>query len=298
MALLTFLGIENPLGVLGPKVRGVLNDESDLEPVKNVVKHTWDVSQYAVKTESNKYTSRAARLDPEIQKLMVEDTVDNRQYVLRLLENKSNPKLRLAMCSSLNSMLKYLANYALQHQGDKFETVIIHGHGAPGGISLGLGQITVGRYRPPGHEKHETRKEMREVFGLDQPTKGEKPEPRRIRELSLNNTDVWTKAFETIKGYVEVSDTGNFHLFLMGCKVGQRKKPQKPPLQKAAAQALSEIIECPVCISAPTLTITEGHLDDLLNRIETIREACAKGDNVSLEDDDKDPVPLVSECAW
>ena len=62
MASLTFLGIENPLGVLGPKVRGVLNDESDLEPIKNVTKHTWDVSQYAAKTENN--TSRAARLDP------------------------------------------------------------------------------------------------------------------------------------------------------------------------------------------------------------------------------------------
>jgi hypothetical protein len=84
----------------------------------------------------------------------------------------------------------------------------------------------------------------------------------------------------------------------MGCNVGQQKKPQKPPLQKAAAQALSDIIECPVCISAPTLTITEGHLDDLLNRIKTIREDCANGEEVFLEDDEKDPVQLESPCAW
>ena len=298
MAYLTFLGIENPLGVLGPKVRGVLNDESDLEAVKNVTKHTRDVSQYAVKTENNRYTSRAARLAPEIQKLMVEDTVDNRDYVLKLLKNKRHPDVRLAMCSSLNSMLKYLANYGVQHPKDKFDTVIIHGHGAPGGISLGLGQIGIGRYRPPGHALHKQRKKMRKVFGLDEPTKGEDPEPRRIRDLSLNNTDVWTKAFATIKDYVEQSDTGYFHLFLMGCRVGKEKKAHKPALQDAAVQALSNIINSAVCISAPTLTITEGHLDDLLNRIEAIRDACANGENVSLEDDDKDPVPLVSHCAW
>ena len=69
-------------------------------------------------------------------------------------------------------------------------------------------------------------------------------------------------------------------------------------MQGAAAQALSGIIELPVCISAPTKTITEDHLDDLLlDRIKTIRKACVEGRHVPLENGVDKPVPLESHVA-
>lgn len=101
---------------------------------------------------------------------MVEDTIDSREYVLKLLvkllEKKKHPNLRVAMCSSLRSMLKYLANYGVQHHADKFETVIIYGHGSEGSINMGLGKIGIGPPLPHEHEDHAERKAIREVFGL------------------------------------------------------------------------------------------------------------------------------------
>jgi hypothetical protein len=77
---------------------------------------------------------------------------------------------------------------------------------------------------PLGHEKHAGRKAVREAFGLDKPTQGDKPEPRRIRDLSTKNMDVCSGAFQWIKDYLEPSDTQHFHLFLMGCEVGEEEK--------------------------------------------------------------------------
>ena len=46
MGDLTFLGIENPLGVLGPKTnQGVLVDKTGLDPIKHVSKDTPDASR-------------------------------------------------------------------------------------------------------------------------------------------------------------------------------------------------------------------------------------------------------------
>jgi hypothetical protein len=295
MANLTFLGIENPLGVLGVNVRGVLLDAKQLDPLKDVTKGI-NASDYALRL-NNKLDFRANQLSrySEVQNDMVDDTVENRDYVLKLLSNRRHPDVRVAMCSSLNSTLKHLANYCVNHPGDKFDTVIIHGHGAPGGISLGLGQVSVGPPLSPGDPKYADRKEIREAFGLDRKSDGEKPVPWRIRELSMENTDIWTEAFQAIKAHVEVSDdTGYFHLFLVGCKVGKTKAPYSVTLQQAAAKVLGAIINEDVCISAPEETITDGHLDNLLDRIVAIRKKCAMGKQVSLNDEGKDPVLLTS----
>ena len=142
-------------------------------------------------------------------------------------------------------------------------------------------------------------------------TNGEEPAARRIRHLSKENVDIWTAAFANIKNRVTDSETGYFHLFLMGCEVGaEEKKEEKKEevknkgeryhkandttLQGATATVLSGILGQDVCISAPTKTIYNGHLDDLLTRIDEIRESCAKLENVILKDDGEDPVPLVS----
>jgi hypothetical protein len=113
MPHLIFLGIENPLGVLGQKIRGIVTEEQQLAPIASVTADVWDVKRYAATRDkrglTTKYTSRADSIDEKAQKILVNDTVDNRQYVLNLLKNKGNhPNVRLAMCGSLNSLLKYL----------------------------------------------------------------------------------------------------------------------------------------------------------------------------------------------
>jgi hypothetical protein len=180
--------------------------------------------------------------------------------------------------------------YGLLNPLDKFDTVIIYGHGSPGSISMGLGQVSIGppmNFRADGYE---ARKNVREAFGLDKPSQGEKQDPRRIRDLTTNNKGVWRNAFHQIQPYVETTETGVFHLFLMGCSVAGKKDSIDTTLLRKAAKGLSTILELQVCVSAPTDVITANHLDDLLNRIKTIRPACATGNDVYLKDK-PDPQP-------
>ncbi len=127
MPSLTFLGIENPLGVLGQKIKGVINNQDQLNPIKNVIDDAFGVSKY--RGHHQKYEFRVNCINQDFQKDLVKDTILNREYVLKLLKNKKYPYVRLAMCSSLNSLLKYLDNYCGLNQTDKFDTVIIYGHG-------------------------------------------------------------------------------------------------------------------------------------------------------------------------
>jgi hypothetical protein len=300
MPSLTFLGIENPLGVLGQKIKGVINNQDQLNPIKNVIDDAFGVSKY--RGLHQKYEFRVNCINQDVQKDLVKDTILNREYVLKLLKNKKYPYVRLAICSSLNSLLKYLDNYCGLNQADKFDTVIIYGHGAVGSLNMGLGPIGIKPYLPPGHDDHESRKKTRQVFGLDKDTfddKTKKPEVRRIRDLSVENISVWTDAFIKIQSHVEPNEkTGFFHLFLMGCAVGADKEAKKPEttLQWAAAKALSKVISQSVCISAPTLKINDDHLDDLLKNIDQIREACAVEKDIGLQGEAKEKVPLVSHA--
>ena len=222
--------------------------------------------------------------------------------MLKLLKNKKFPDVRLAMCSSLNSLLKYLDNYCGLNQADKFDTVIIYGHGAVGSLNMGLGPIAIKPYLAPEHNDHELRKKTRQMFGLDKDTfddKTKKPEVRRIRELSVENISVWTDAFTKIQSHVEINEkTGCFHLFLMGCAVGANKEEKRPEttLQWAAAKTLSKVINKSVCISAPTLKINDDHLDDLLKNIDQIRDACVLEKDISLQGEAKEKVPLISHA--
>lgn len=295
---LTFLAIENPLGVLGPKVRGVVTRKQDLDPLKHVSKTTQDASKYAL-SSNNKYAYRAANLPEGVARLMVDDTIGNRDYVLKLLSARRHPNLRVSMASSLNSLMKYMAAYGLANVADRFETLIVYGHGLPGSVNLGLGKIGIGQPKPYGHKRYEARKNIREVFGLDKRSQGEMPEPNRIRDLNTKNLDLWTGAFASIQPYVDLAPTGYFHLFLMGCSVGDEKVSKRgdiTTLQGAAASTLSAVLQQPVCISAPSRTIDDDHLDDLLNRMDAIRTACAAGEKVFLKGGDE-PVPLMSACA-
>jgi len=297
MPSLTFLGIENPLGVLGPKVRGVVANAAQLDPIAHVSKTTADAAKYAVHTPSNKYGNRAARLPADVNALMVDDTIENRDYVLKLLAARRYADLRLSMSSSLTSMLKYLDQYRIANPPDLFETLIVFGHGLPGTINMGLGKIGIGEPLTPSHEKYQKRKEMREAFGLDEPSQGAAPVPRRVRNLGLGNRDVWAGGFQGVAASFEIATTGYFHLFLIGCDVGEEPHDAETTLQKQAAVALASAIDLPVCVSAPAERVTDEHLDDLLARLPQIRTAAATGVSVTLRGASSTGVELLSKCA-
>ncbi|MET0542779.1 MAG: hypothetical protein ABWZ88_13605 [Variovorax sp.] len=299
---LTFLGIENPIGVLGPKVRGVVTTAEHLSPIANVKPHS-DASKYAT-TLNPKYNFRADNLavkNPDIGRLMVEDTIDNRNYVLKLLKARGNyPNVRLAMCSSLNSMLKYLHNCWNANQAQQFDTVIAYGHGLPGSINMGLGKIGIGQPRTHRHENYEPRKRIREAFGLDKKSDGDKPEARRIRDLGTKNIGIWTTAFTGVRpALIESERSDYFHLFLMGCSVGDNKVSKKTgdvtQLQNAAVTALSNALgNMNVCISAPNATIDDDHLDNLLDRLPDIHGDIANRGGVYLKGKATEEIELLS----
>lgn len=295
---LTFLGIENPLGVLGPKVKGVVVNAAQLKPIADVSKNTGNAANYASTSPTNKYVNRAANLPNEVNKMMVEDTIENRDYVLKLLAAARYPDLRLAMSSSLTSMLKYLDAYRTANAPHLFETVIMFGHGMPGAINMGLGKIGIGEPLPPHEANYQKRKDMRETFGLDNPSQGAPPTPRRVRNAGLGNQGVWVGAFQGVGASFEIAESGYFHLFLIGCSVGKNDSDVGTTLQKEAAVALATAIDLPVCISAPEKKVTEDHLDDLLARLPQIRKAAAAGENVILKGTSSKAVPLVSELGF
>jgi hypothetical protein len=313
MANLTFLGIENPLGVLGQKVKGVLVNAEDVIKKKKVVgrrgalvdqtderlkwlgnvnKEASDPSNYATGPERGKYQNRAKAVPKEFQQGMVDDTITNRDYLFTLLKNKTHRDLRIAMCSSLNSLLKYLAKYCGDFDdAGKFDTVIIFGHGSPGSINMGLSTFGIGPAVAVSHKKYAERSKQRLAFGLDTEKFGEDqmPLPNRIRDLSVANRDLWAGAFVAIRNHVVKNEESNhFHLFLMGCEVAEgdednyRTSRHNLTLLDPAAKKLKEILGLPVCVSAPTDTINDSHLDNLLDRIQEIRKDCAGGDEVSL----------------
>jgi hypothetical protein len=298
MADVTFLGVENPLGMLGLKIKGVVEKEDALDPLKHVKKETHDVSTYAVFTQDQKYTNRAKIIPKQIQQGLVDDTITNRDYVLQLLAKRGKyPDLRVAMSSSLTSLLKYLRKYCDANDEDLIETIIIFGHGAEGSINLGLGPYLILPYAPPADKDHQQIKRQRQVLGLDEDIINDatkKPEPRRIRDLSTENMNDWPGLFAAIANAKKFgnSNSGYFHLFLMGCDVGKQNKTST--LQRAAATALRKIIKLAVCVSAPTATITEDHLDYLLDNIDTIRNDCAMEKKVFLKPNGAPMVELVS----
>jgi hypothetical protein len=293
MPNLTFLGIENPLGVLGVKVKGTLANKESLNRL-NKIEETRTASQHAVVHATNRYENRAGSFPANIMDLMVVDTVGNRDYALELLKTRGeNPNLRLALCSSLNSMLKYLDNYRVANPPDLFDTVIVYGHGLPGSINMGMGKLGIDESKKPGEDLYEETKRKREDFGLQQKNPSHPPVVRRIRALNMVNTDIWTAAFAGIAASVAANEeTDYFHLFLMGCSVGQ-KTEEKMRLQKSALAPLKAALggQLEVCISAPIDPIDDNHLNYLLLQLRqgTIRQDCVNGGFVPLEE--TNPVP-------
>jgi hypothetical protein len=307
---LTLLAIENPLGVVGFKAhKGVLSTEKEaakeqMKKFKKMEKGD-DLGKFAKQHPTNRYANRAEAIKnfidgDEIALDIVKDTVNNRDYVNKLIiKAKSKfPSLRVALCSSLNSALKYLTAYTQSNPNIFFDTVIVFGHGLPGSMNLGLGYATM----PPRitnrlDENYQTHKKVRDVFGLDQ--RPNKP-GLKVRELGSYNVTDWTSLFSAHQDSFVVANTGHFHLFLMGCSVGLVDETNTNNVVKESAEALyTALDEVPVCIAAPTGPVDHRHLEDLMERLSGIRQNLIEGDLVSLEgslEKGKDTVGLRCVC--
>jgi hypothetical protein len=247
---LTFLALENPLGILGTKIKGVINTETDLAPLAKLIDKKSDASNFRVDNfkkigkpdkDIYKYKNRYTRLKtdddasksgPKILPTFVEDVLDNREIVLELLRTKVYPDVRLAMCSSLTSTMKYIQNYKTANPNDQFDTLILYGHGGPGSINMGTSKWEIGPAKEPHEKDYENRKRGRENFGLDDRDR----KPLRVRSLNSDTKVGFLAQFYQLFDngcFVQNENSGHFHIFLMGCEVGGEIKPSRRVWQKA-----------------------------------------------------------------
>lgn len=304
MADLTFLALENPLGLLGIKIKDVIQDEARLAPlaklkkdtlagdyvVRNFQKGGKDPSKYSKRYDlmvgddeetalRNSKLHKGEKLSPLILPTFVEDVLDNKELLLKLLRNKADyPDLRVAMCSSLKSTVKYIQTYRTANPTDQFDTLILYGHGSPGAINMGTSKYNIGEViTDTTHQKYEARKHYRAMFGLDETETDSTlpPQSLRVRSLNSNTEKYFTRKFEKRYDdvcFVENVKTNHFHIFLMGCEVGAKKQTFTQQLAESIAQ-----IGLTVCVSAPKQEIQPHHLEDLLRqlRLGDVRQKCA-----------------------
>jgi hypothetical protein len=312
MADLTFLALENPLGLLGTKIKDVIQDEARLAPLAKLKKdalpgdymvHDFqkpgkDPSKYLKRYDrmvgDDKDTARrnsalpkGTKPSPLILPTFVEDVFDNKELLLKLLRNKADyPDLRVAMCSSLKSTVKYIQTYITANPADQFDTLILYGHGSPGAINMGTSKWSIGEVITDNTDKkYETRKYYRGMFGLDKPETDPTlpPQSLRVRSLSSNTEEYFTRKFEKRYDracFVENFKTKHFHIFLMGCEVGAKKQTFTQELAESIAK-----IGLTVCVSAPKQEIQPHHLEDLLRqlRLGDVRQKCADREKCKLD---------------
>lgn len=279
MPILTYLMVENPLGAIGMKVRGLaMPTKADVDnlltPIGRVTGNETNLTSLApMGAKGGRYVNRATNIDANIPaRTFAADTVENRQTITKLFAKAGrSPSLRVAMPSSLRSGLRYLANHCTI-ANDHCDTIILYGHGSPGEINLGLGKISVGPRLKTYEKGYEERKNVREAFGLDKPDGTTK----RIRALSAHNIGEWIAEFES-NGFLGAGLAPHefFTLFLIGCSVGAG-------ITKDMAKTLSRAIGFKTYIAAPSVEVFEGHLIYLLDNLGEIKTAMAAGKIVHL----------------
>jgi hypothetical protein len=293
----TFVAVENPAGLLGFKQRGVLTDDNPLYDFpatyeQNVAKNAKE-SKVAVYAERHKYfLSRKPDWAKEnIAVDLLSDALDNRATVVKLLKQiKTDPDARALMCSSVNSLAKYIDNYCQANPGTTIDTLIVFGHGGADSMNVGLGRIGgIGNAALEDAKEDEQERaslmRIRGMAGLE--ARKDSAKPARIREIAFDNKDRWPAAFAALNGHAQArNDTGYFHLFLLACKVGAG--PAQPPHRmfvNVAAKCLSAALGQEVAVAAPKKSITDSELFFILKNRPVVCNAVAdaNGSEVTLD---------------
>jgi hypothetical protein len=286
--MVAFVAVENAAGLVGFKqTKSVLVSTAHLQPQQFATTTPAGLLKELVGNKHlDTYESRIKMLakshfkDEEekssILNDVLKDAIGNRATVVELLTLKSNPQIRVLMCSSVNSMTKYIANHCAANAADTIDTLIIFGHGSADAMNVGLGRI--GGYNSADLAKAKKQDdktgvrdilEVRTRLGLEDA--GEKK--GRIRNIEVDNKDRWLASFGEIQPYIVAHPASHhFHIYFMACKAVGKSfgKPIDRSLLKTAANALTKLFGVNVIAAAP-----EGEIDkeDLIKLVENLDEA-------------------------
>lgn len=292
--MVTFVAVENPSGLLGFKRRGVLTDDNKVsDPIHVDKKHAVNPTTYKehVYAERDAYF-RARKPDwvrgKNLAEDLIHDTNDNVNTVVKLTKMvQSHPDMRVLMCSSVESLTKYIVNYIATNAGTQIDTLIIYGHGGADSMNVGLGRIggaglsALQEARDDKDEEQEAKvMKMRAMAGMEPRESSKQKKLARTREISVDNKDRWLAAMQGLAGHVTTrADTGCFHLFLMACSIGEETgKPSHQSLVNVAAKALRGVLPESVAVAAPKDTVTDDEMFALINNLPTVCEAVANED--------------------
>jgi hypothetical protein len=287
--MVTFVAIENPSGLLGLKRRGVITAANPVgDPTFLGKQHSTHPTTYkeGVYAERDAYF-RDRKPDwvrgKNLAEDLIHDTNDNVNTVVKLTKMvQTHPDMRVLMCSSVESLTKYILNYIATNVGTQIDTLIIYGHGGADSMNVGLGRIggaglsALQDARDDEDEEQEAKvMTMRKMAGMEPRPDSRQHKPARTREISVDNKDRWLAAMQGLAPHVTTrANTGCFHLFLMACSIGEETgKPSHKSLVNVAAKALRGVLPESVAVAAPTDTVTDDELFTMIKSLATVCEA-------------------------
>jgi hypothetical protein len=285
--MVTFVAVENPAAVLGVKRREVVSTRNQPHSIPAPYA---EAGKLGVDKKIDFYADRFARLANSkadwapkgLSSDLLKDAAGNQATVMKLFEKtKADPNTRVLMCGSVNSMAKYILNYCQQNVGTQIDTLVIYGHGGSSSINVGLGRI--GGLGAADLREAEENEDDEEADNIRR-GRALTGQPGRIREMSVDNKDLWGAAFASLQPHVaRRADSACFHLFLMACSVGDEVgKPRQSKLVKVAAKELRARLGITVVVAAPTQSIGSDDLFKLLKQLPQICEATAAGEATLL----------------
>jgi hypothetical protein len=278
--MVAFVAVENPAGVLGFKQKGILDNEG---ASLNVFPASTDKKPWNVKSKDELYAGRYKELQKTrgegwaehgLAKDLLADAKTNESVVQKIIKAvKTVPTARVLMCSSVNSMTKYIAKYC-QDNNAVIDTLILFGHGGTNSMNIGLGRIGCFDASDIGEQRV---MKGRQTLGLEQGGGGKAP---RVREISVANQDHWGKCFEALTPFAAAHpDTGAFHVFLLACDLADN--PQAKPvdmLVNVTKFVLKPILSLDVVAATPKGSVTSEELLALVKKIDKYCNKAAAGD--------------------
>jgi hypothetical protein len=278
--MVAFVAVENPAGVLGFKQKGILDDAGNSpKPFpKPTEKKVWNVKGkdelYAERYKELQKTKGDGWAEHGLAKDLLADAQTNESVVLDVIKAvKTIPTARVLMCSSVNSMTKYIAKYCKDNNA-KIDTLILFGHGGTNSMNVGLGRI--GCF-DASEIAESTVLKGRQTLGLEAGGGGKAP---RVREISVANQDHWGNCFRDLIPFAaKHPDTGKFHVFLLACDLSDdlQAKPVDM-LVNVTKFVLEPILGKNVVAATPKGSVTAAELLKLVKKINKYCYAAASGD--------------------
>lgn len=280
--MVAFVAVENGAGVLGFKQRDVLDaDGARLKAFPEVTdKSPWkgqgldkDDFYKGRFNALNKYKFKDWAREG-LSKDLLQDANANRNIVQKIIVAvKAIPTARVLMCSSVNSMVKYIAKHCADTHVT-IDTLVVYGHGGTNSMNVGLGRI--GCFDMSDRDDSKVL-EGRKLLGLEPEGGGKAP---RVREIAPGNRADWGACFQSLEPYAEVSpDTHSFHVFLMACSIAddERIKPNES-LVKVAKWELKAALGKDVVVAAPKAGVEDEQLMTLVRDLTKYRLEAGGGD--------------------